>query len=185
MYCLHHRPTVMLVTGHNNGLAFLYTCSSRRSCYFILKERYYNLLEYGGHCCLQILTVRTQFPEPHLAKETSQLKKKAIRPPGCSGTRCTSKVTLPECRSDRRTIGVLFSFGKKDGQKRFIHNMFSFYLSQLKCIKKLYQCEYREEQTTEQIFLGELPKVTQDSDTALSGHQKSCSKCYRVWSVVG
>lgn len=71
-----------------------------------------------------------------------------------------------------------FSLEKKNGQKRFIHSLFSetgslesdlieirkransFY-------EKLYSCEHREDRVVEQCFYEELPKVSEDSNAKL------------------
>lgn len=71
-----------------------------------------------------------------------------------------------------------FSLKKKNGQKSFIYTLCyetgavlceTAEISQRAVKKKLYTCEYRKEQATEQIFLGGLRKVLQDLDAALSG----------------
>ncbi len=71
-----------------------------------------------------------------------------------------------------------FSLEKKNGQKSVIHSLFSKTGSLISdpieirkranvFDEKLYSCEYRENQVVEECFFEELPKVSEDSNTAL------------------
>lgn len=71
-----------------------------------------------------------------------------------------------------------FSLEKKNGQKRFIHSLFSDTGSlvsdpieirkrAIRFYENLYSCEHKEDQVVEQCFYEELPKVSEDSNAAL------------------